>query len=171
MMQPVEIDPHRFCRGKQSWETRSDVSAFPRLAHEFTQGELFCRVDGAADAQGGLSLQLTVRGTVELTCQRCLGGMPHAVEIERTLFLARNETELERLDALPDSDAILAGEKIDLVALVEDEVLLSLPLAAMHAEGECPAGGAHEFLRSKKWQSNRTRSPRPSAVCTVRTTS
>jgi len=59
--------------------------------------------------------------------------------IEHTLHLARNETELERLDALPDSDAILAGEMIDLVALIEDEVLLSLPLAAMHAEGECPA--------------------------------
>ena len=138
-MQPVEIDPRRFCRGKQSWEIQSDVSAFPRLAHEFTQGELFCRVDGAADAQGGLTLHLTIRGTVGLTCQRCLGGMQHAVEIERMLYLARNETEMERLDALPDSDAILAGETIDLVALVEDEVLLSLPLAAMHAEGECPA--------------------------------
>jgi uncharacterized protein len=65
--------------------------------------------------------------------------MRHTVQIERTLHLARNETELERLDALPDGDAILAGEKLDLVDLVEDEVLLSLPLAAMHAEGECPA--------------------------------
>ncbi len=139
MMQAVEVDPRRFCRGKQSWETQSDVSAFPRLAHEFTQGGLFCRVDGDADAQGGLLFHLTIRGTVEMTCQRCLGGMQHAVQIERTLHLARNETELERLDALPDSDAILAGETIDLVALVEDEVLLSLPLAAMHAEGECPA--------------------------------
>jgi uncharacterized protein len=139
MMQPVEIDPRRFCRDKQSWETRSDVSAFPRLAHEFTQGELFCRVDGTADALGSLSLRLAISGTVDLTCQRCLGGMRHAVQIERTLFLARNETELERLDALPDSDAILIGETLDLVELVEDEVLLSLPLAAMHAEGECPA--------------------------------
>lgn len=137
-MQAVEVDPRRFCRGKQSWETRSDVAAFPRLAHEFTQGELFCRVDGAADAQGGMTLELTVRGTVGLVCQRCLGGLSHAVQIERTLYLARNETELERLDALPGGDAILAGEKLDLVELVEDEVLLSLPLAAMHAEGECP---------------------------------
>ena len=138
-MQPVEVDPRRFCRGKQSWEIRSDVAAFPRLAHEFTQGELFCRVIGGADAQGGLFLQLSVHGDVALTCQRCLGSLAHAVGIERVLHLARNETELERLDAMPDSDAILAGEKLDLLALVEDEVLLSLPLAAMHAEGECPA--------------------------------
>jgi uncharacterized protein len=56
----------------------------------------------------------------------------------RTLHLARSEAELERLDALPDGDAILVGETLNLVDLVEDEVLLSLPLAAMHAEGECP---------------------------------
>ncbi|WP_324780851.1 YceD family protein [Thiobacillus sedimenti] len=121
------------------------MSEFPRLAHEFTQGALFCRVSGRTDQRGGIALQLMVQGEVELTCQRCLGPLRHAVEIGRTVHLARNETELERLDALPDGDAILVGEKIDLVDLVEDEVLLSLPLAAMHAEGECPAGGAPIF--------------------------
>jgi uncharacterized protein len=136
-LQPVEVDPRRFCRESQSWEKESDVSAFPRLADEFTQGALFCRVEGRTDSRGGLSLKVAVHGDVELTCQRCLGGMPHRVDVERVVHLARNETELERLDGQSDSDAILAGERIELVALVEDEVLLSLPLAAMH-EGECP---------------------------------
>jgi len=139
MLPPVEVDPWRFCRDAQSWETRSEVAAFPRLAHEFTQGALFCRVVGRVDQRGSLSLQLTVSGDVQLTCQRCLGSMPYQVEVERTLYLARNEAEMERLDALPDSDAIQAGEILSLVDLVEDEVLLSLPLATMHVEGECPA--------------------------------
>ena len=86
-----------------------------------------------------MALALEIRGEVELTCQRCLGGLAHRIEIVRTLHLARNEDELERLDALPDCDAIMAGDKLDLLALVEDEVLLSLPLAPKHAEGECPA--------------------------------
>lgn len=138
MMQAVEIDPRRFCKGGQSWEVRDDVAAFPRLAHEFTQGELFCRVAGEADASGALSFGIEIRGDVTLTCQRCLGGLQYTVDIHRTLHLARDETELERLDAEPDCEAILAAAKLDLVALVEDEVLLSLPMAAMHAEGECP---------------------------------
>jgi uncharacterized protein len=142
MLPPIEVDPWRFCRDAQSWETRSEVAAFPRLAHEFTQGTLFCRVVGRVDQRGSLSLQLTVSGEVQLTCQRCLGSMPYKVEVERTLYLARNEAEMERLDALPDSDAIQAGEILSLVDLVEDEVLLSLPLATMHAEGECPVPGA-----------------------------
>jgi uncharacterized protein len=142
MLQAVEVDPWRFCRDAQSWETRSDVATFPRLAHEFTQGELFCRVVGRVDQRGSLSLQVSISGKVGLTCQRCLGSMPYAVEVGRTLYLARNEAELERLDALPDSDAIQAGERLSLVELIEDEVLLSLPLAPMHAEGECSMTGA-----------------------------
>lgn len=140
-LQPVEVDPRRFCKDAQSWEMQSDVAAFPRLAHEFTQGELFCRVTGRADQLGSLSLKLSVHGQVEMTCQRCLGGMQRVVEIERMVYLARTEVELERLDAMPDSDAILVGETLSLVELVEDEVLLGLPLAAMHAEGECPVSG------------------------------
>jgi uncharacterized protein len=142
MLQPIEVDPWRFCRDGQSWETRSNVAAFPRLAQEFTQGALFCRVVGRVDQRGSLSLRLTVSGEVELTCQRCLGSMPYKVDVERTLYLARNEAEMERLDALPDSDAIQAGEILNLVDLVEDEVLLSLPFATMHTEGECPVPGA-----------------------------
>lgn len=88
-------------------------------------------------------MRVAVSGEAVLTCQRCLGDMPYTVSVERTLYLARNEDELERLDALPDSDAIQAGETLGLVALVEDEVLLSLPLAPMHAPGECPAEGRH----------------------------
>ena len=85
-----------------------------------------------------MALELSVHGEVELTCQRCLAGLLHRIDIDRTVHLARNADELDRLDALPDGDAILAGDKLDLLVLVEDEVLLSLPLAAMHAEGECP---------------------------------
>ncbi|MDT3708404.1 MAG: YceD family protein [Thiobacillus sp.] len=86
-----------------------------------------------------MSVRLEISGEVMLTCQRCLDDMRYPVRIDRTLNLARNESELERLDALPDGEAILVAEVMDLVDLVEDEVLLSLPLAAMHAEGECPA--------------------------------
>lgn len=140
-LQPIEVDPRRFCKDAQSWEVQSDVSAFPRLALEFTQGGLFCRVTGRADQLGSLSLKVRVQGQVEMTCQRCLGTMRHAVEIDRMVYLARTELELERLDDMPDSDAILVGERVDLVDLIEDEVLLGLPLAAMHEAGQCPASG------------------------------
>ena len=76
-------------------------------------------------------------------CQRCLSGMQHSIDIDRTVYLARTETEMERLDEMPDSDAILVGESLGLVELVEDEVLLGLPMAPMHAKGKCLVVGAN----------------------------
>ncbi len=91
------------------------------------------------DRQGGCVLHLEIRGDVDLTCQRCLGGLTHEVAIERDVYLARNDAELERRDADPDSsgDVILMGSKLSLIDLVEDEVLLGLPLTPMHAPGVC----------------------------------
>lgn len=141
MQHPGEVDPRRFCKSLQSWETRMLVADFPRLAHEFTQGELFCRVEGQVDVGGGWRLRLQVQGEVGRVCQRCLGGMLQRVEIDHTLRLARNASELERLDAEPDNDAILAEASLDLVELLEDEVLLSLPMAPMHPAGDCARPG------------------------------
>jgi len=139
-MQTVEVEPKRFCTGGQSWETRAAVSAFPRLAKEFTQGELFCRVDGSTDARGAMSLHLRVEGVPTLRCQRCLGDLPYTLAIDHVVMLARDAAELERLEADPDCDVIPLEHRLDLVALIEDEVLLGLPLAAMHAVGECSPG-------------------------------
>jgi len=60
------------------------------------------------------------------------------LSVARTIRLARNDAELERFDTDPDYDAIPLEPKLDPVALIEDEVLLSLPLAAMHEQGQCP---------------------------------
>lgn len=145
MIQAVEVELKRFCTGSQSWETRAEVSAFPRLAQEFTQGELFCRVEGSTDARGTMQLHVRVEGASTLCCQRCLGDLPHRLAIDHTVVVARDAAELERLEADPDCDVIPLENRLDLVALVEDEVLLGLPLAAMHAEGECPPEGVRFF--------------------------
>jgi len=140
MFQPGEVDPLRFCRNAQVWEAESSIAEFPRLAREFTQGQLFCRVAGDMDAQRRSRLRIVVRGEVVLTCQRCMGELPHTVDIDRTVYLARDEAQVERLDeALGlEGEAILAGERLNLVELVEDEVFLGLPLVPRHEPGECP---------------------------------
>lgn len=139
MFQPGEVDPQRFCRNAQVWETESSISAFPRLAREFTQGRLSCRVAGELDTQRRPVLHVAIQGEMTLTCQRCMGDLPHVVEVDRRLHLARDEAELERLEeALGlDGEVILTDGKLNLVELVEDEVLLGLPLVPKHELGEC----------------------------------
>ena len=136
---PAEIDPLRFCKLAQAWEVDSNLSEFPRLVSEFTQGQLFCRVTGRTDRHKGCVLSVEIRGEVELTCQRCLGGLTHEIAIACDVALARDEAELERRSADAESsvEVILAGAKLSLIDLIEDEVLLGLPLAPKHAPGVC----------------------------------
>ena len=53
-----------------------------------------------------------------------------------TLLLARDNAELVQLDQSSEHEVVLADAPLDPVALVEDELLLSLPFAPRH-EDEC----------------------------------
>ena len=136
---PKEIDPLRFCKMTQAWEIHGGLSEFPRLFAEFAEGKLHCRITGRIDKHYGCILRLEITGEVETTCQRCLGSLMQEINIANDISLARDEAELERRDADHDADmdTILMSAKLSLIELIEDEVLLGLPLAPMHAPGVC----------------------------------
>lgn len=115
------------------------VGDFERLAQEFVNPEvtLHYRVCGGQDARGRPQLHCTVKAVVEMQCQRCLRPVSVAVDSDRLLYLAASEVDADRLEAaLADEDieVIVAGQNLDLAGVVEDEVLLSLPIVPMHAD-------------------------------------
>lgn len=123
----------------QVWEIDASLSEFPRLLPDLSQGQFHCRVTGRTDKHYGCVLRLEISGEVETTCQRCLGRLAQEVAIDREISLARDEAELDRREADRDAgmDTILMSAKLSLIELIEDEVLLGLPLAPMHAPGVC----------------------------------
>jgi uncharacterized protein len=70
-------------------------------------------------------------------CQRCLQPFALPVVQQTELLLARTQAELETLDA-GEAEVVLAAAPLDALTLIEDEILLSLPFAPTHAEGQCP---------------------------------
>jgi uncharacterized protein len=101
------------------------------------EGMVSYRVRGSLE-KGRPVLVLDVETTVMLLCQRCLEPCRQALQIERVFPIARDEAQLalwERDDPL--LDALVAEPELDLLTLVEDEILLSLPVAPRHPEGEC----------------------------------
>jgi uncharacterized protein len=63
---------------------------------------------------------------------------PEALVLDSLLPVARNDAELERWERLdPLLDALVADPQFDLAALVEDEILLSLPAVPLHEDGRC----------------------------------
>ena len=130
------------------------VAEMPRLldALEDTQGTLEYSVRGGADKQGTPLLEVSITGNCRLRCQRCLGAVEHVIRIDTRLLL-RDQAGLDALDdglagdEEEEFDSILADAHLDVLNLLEEEVLLSLPIAPRHELGVCQAadgGNQHE---------------------------
>jgi uncharacterized protein len=84
-------------------------------------------------------IDVSVEGRLQLLCQRCLE--PIAFPLQRTsrFVLVSGEGELPDVaDEDPETESIPVGEFDDIEDVVEQEVLLGLPIAPMHADdGAC----------------------------------
>ena len=133
MSQPGLIDGLQFARGAETLKGTLDPSRLPRLAEMrcATKG-LSYELRGRTDADGRGWLQVLANGTLTLECQRCLGPLTFPLALRSELLLAESERSIEMAD--DDIDRVLAGEAMDICQLIEDEVLLALPMAPRHEQ-------------------------------------
>lgn len=87
-------------------------------------------------AEPELWLHLSVQAQVSQSCQRCLQPVELPLHIDRWFRFVRDEELAASLDAESDDDVLSLGGRLDLLELVEDELLLELPLVPRHEE--CP---------------------------------
>ena len=85
-------------------------------------------------------LELLVKGRIHLVCQSCLQDCGLDLAQESRFVMVASEDEA---DAFPMEDdqlePLVASQHFDLLGLIEDEILLSLPLIPKHPEGACQA--------------------------------
>jgi len=114
---------------------------------ENQQGKLAYIIRGGVDDQGNHYLDVSATGRCRVRCQRCMEGMDYPLRIDTRLMLRDQEsldTE-EQLAGQPgheqEFDSILADDHLDVPGLLEDEILLSLPIAPRHEQGACQVAG------------------------------
>jgi len=81
-------------------------------------------------------LQIQARATMWLPCQRCLQPYRTELLVDRAIRFVRGEDQAEALDAESEDDVLALPRSLDLRALVEDELLLALPIVPRHEA--CP---------------------------------
>jgi uncharacterized protein len=98
------------------------------------------RASGERRALAGAGVQPSVRlaadTEVRLECQRCLQPMGVPLHAERRIFFVEGEEAAAALDAESDDDVLALVPALDLAELIEDELLLALPLVPRHEQ--CP---------------------------------
>ncbi len=135
-----------FTRQKQTVEASIAPASLPRLRETlvFPEGELKCRIEGRLLTRPDGSQQQGVRciitGWVTLQCQTTLKPLRHPLNIDRRLVLFDAESAMPPLEDEPDDeDYVVAGQELDLRGLVEDEVILDLPMFPRCADSDAQA--------------------------------
>lgn len=77
-------------------------------------------------------LHLRAHGRLDLVCQRCLGAVPTVLDAQRSFLFIHGETQAAALDAEIEDDVLALTRSLDLRELIEDELLLSMPLVPRH---------------------------------------
>jgi uncharacterized protein len=138
-----------------------DARKLDRLADRLASGNdpatVHWQVAGGHDALRRPMVTLRIDAALPLVCQRCLQSFEAAIAQQTHLLLAKDDEELKRLDA-EEPEVVLAAAPLDVRTLVEDELLLSLPFAPHHPEGQC-APGAGWGLERKRGEQQGERSP------------
>lgn len=129
------IDSAEFAVSRAQLSGRIAVSELPRLAEVVLDGtaELDWELQGGVDKLERPWLYLSVNGKVQLACQRCLQAMDFKLDCETVLTLFADEATLDEAEQADDDlEGLVIDPALDVLALVEEEVLLALPFAPRH---------------------------------------
>ncbi|MBE0620561.1 MAG: DUF177 domain-containing protein [Burkholderiales bacterium] len=115
------------------------METLPRLAQSGCTGAVLDFVlTGEINERGKPGFRLMVEGSVRLECQRCLGKMDWPLRLEARLELASDEAEIQAAD--DDIERVVADSDMSVAILVEDEVILALPMIPKHEQCKAAAG-------------------------------
>jgi len=125
------IDPERLSAKVTVFEGVIRPGELENLADELASpdGELRYKVTACLDSVRRPVVSCIINGFVFLTCQRSFEAFRHEVAIEDRLVLVGSEEELPPFEEEGDrEDFVVATEPVDVLGLVEEAVILSLPM-------------------------------------------
>ena len=133
------LDVKAFAKAQMRLEGETPVVEFERLAEDCVgdvTGQVVWSVEGAVqpDASGkdAIWLHLEAKANVPLTCQRCLHPVPVELLIEQDFRFVADEATAVAEDDESEEDLLVLEDHFDVLALIEDELLMALPLVPMH---------------------------------------
>lgn len=162
------IDAFDFARFGKEASGRMPLVRFARAAEGLPlqprdeTADVLWQVQGATGGMGEPLLKLHVQANPVVVCQRCMEPFAYPVNVNVTLHLVKSEAELDdggaggmdadfededgddTDDGAPEAhdvpEKILGSHRFDLLAQVEDELILSIPYVPRH--DVCPGAAA-----------------------------
>lgn len=114
------------------------LDLFARLAEEVgaQSGDVRVTLDFAIDAQGRREIRGHLEAELQLPCRRCLSPLAQPVESEFLLGMVTSDALAAELPSTHEP-VLVEDEQLNLLTVVEDELILSLPQVVYHDEVDC----------------------------------
>ncbi|TEA78525.1 hypothetical protein ERE07_08930 [Allopusillimonas ginsengisoli] len=140
------IDSFGLVRSGSDVQGETPIVRFERLVGDLPAQQDNAMVSwslkGETDTVGRHWLHVGIRACPVLVCQRCMQPFVYQVQAENTLQVMKSEAELDALEAREEdedevTERIVGTQRMDVLALVEDELILALPYVPKHEV--CPS--------------------------------
>lgn len=134
---PDYVDFLRLARQGQRLRGELSQSRMPRLASSLRDDTGLARadLDFGLDARRQPVLRARIETELVMECQRCLAYFRFPVRVETLFGLIEHESQAERLPE--DYEPLLLGDApMSPLELVEDELILALPVVARHEHND-----------------------------------
>lgn len=133
---PDSVDAWRAVAGRRVFEGKVPLAAFLRLRESLAdaEGSCVCRLSFDRDAFGVAQVELEADAELPLICQRSLERFVLPVSIRQRLGLVRDENDESSLPGEVEPVLVGADGELKPLELVEDELILALPVVPMGPE-------------------------------------
>ena len=148
---PLRIEPKRLARIGETIAGEYAIHAMQRLVEllQDSTGKVIFRLEFIFDEGQNIPLiRGNIKARVNIPCQRCLSGMEF--KINNPVFLGITTSVGDSVSLLDDCELLqLDEDSIPLQDLIEDELILALPISAMHKAHECKATELIDKIKDK----------------------
>jgi len=140
---PLRLDVAAFAKEAGELAGRWPLAGFGRVAESGAAGvpvtdadEVQWSVRGEHRQRRGVEPQIWLHveaaTQVSLECQRCLQPVGVPLQISRSFLFVHGEDAAAQLDTDSEDDVLAITRALDLHELIEDELLLALPIVPRH---------------------------------------
>lgn len=137
---PQRLDVRRFAEEEGDMQGTEELRRLPRLAAETTDADPALPVHW--HARGELRnpqhhapevwMHLEANAVLPLVCQRCLQPVDVPVAVDRSFRFVADEATAAAQDDASEEDLLALSRSFDVLELVEDELLMGLPVVPRH---------------------------------------
>jgi uncharacterized protein len=150
-MEKRTVDVLELARNGGAVEGELEAGGLARLAPLLVapMGSIHFHFQGHLDARGRPAARLRIDGHLGLSCDLCGETLAWPLNESEEFFFVEDEAQLGALPITVDGEEpLLASRQFDLNSLIEEQVLLALPISSRHpacqrlAQAQAPEQGA-----------------------------